>query len=518
MYIYFVSDFVTSSDSTFGNIPSLEFKEYYMSSFRLYTKTVMVLLLALSFWACEKEISTSPVEVQNKYNGKIFIDSYPADADLYVEGKISGLKTPDTLCWLENRAYRITLKKYLHIDTTLVIGANSSVPEKVFVDYYKNPKMLGALKCTTFPESSDVYLNDEYVSLTTPFIMDSLIPGNYKVRYTKTGFRDWEGSFLIKSSTTNGTTIPLEDTTIWVSYTEQNSGLLEDIINDIAVDSNNTIWFACSERGLASFDGVTWNNWNTGNSGLHDDGLTEIEIDNCGGRWLGITSGISYFNNGEWGYYSGLDMSLNNDYISGLKIDNNGNVWAASFGGMMLVTPDKVLETYTNTNSGLGTNMFNSVCTDIAGEVWAGAVRGGLWVFNGTDWNKIDMDISLGDNISAIAKEYDTGNIWIGVWPTNSRPGGLISFIDGEWEVEYNQLVSREITSIYIDKSDRKFIGTTKGLIVFRDYSNKVTFTSENSNLKSSSIRAIESDKFGNIWIATISGVTKLKIAKIDLP
>ena len=42
-------------------------------------------------------------------------------------------------------------------------------------------------------------------------------------------------------------------------YNTLNSGLRNDIVRSIAIDTANNLWIANSEGGLVKFDGTTWN-------------------------------------------------------------------------------------------------------------------------------------------------------------------------------------------------------------------------------------------------------------------
>lgn len=53
----------------------------------------------------------------------------------------------------------------------------------------------------------------------------------------------------------------------WIVYKKNNSGLPENYIFKIAVDSSNIIWIGTG-KGLARFDRTNWTVWDTNNSPL----------------------------------------------------------------------------------------------------------------------------------------------------------------------------------------------------------------------------------------------------------
>jgi ligand-binding sensor domain-containing protein len=54
-------------------------------------------------------------------------------------------------------------------------------------------------------------------------------------------------------------------------YNVLNSGLPENWVYSIAIDSNNVKWVGNLSEGLTSFDGNQWITYNTNNSGLPDN-------------------------------------------------------------------------------------------------------------------------------------------------------------------------------------------------------------------------------------------------------
>ena len=75
-------------------------------------KSLVVILSIILICGCDKEISITPPE-QPPSNGKLFVDSNPPEAFIYLNGKNTGDLTPDTIEWLAEGKYTVTLKKKL---------------------------------------------------------------------------------------------------------------------------------------------------------------------------------------------------------------------------------------------------------------------------------------------------------------------------------------------------------------------------------------------------------------------
>ena len=145
--------------------------------------------------SCEKDISVSPPMTPVPL-GSVIIKSEPKGAMIYEDGRITGIETPDTLSWLDEREYYFNLKKKYHKDTSFVLTASADTSAEIFIDYYKNLSMLGNVNVTSTPNNSDVYLGNDYIG-TTPFSMSLVKPGEYYYVYKKENHRD--DSVLVKN-------------------------------------------------------------------------------------------------------------------------------------------------------------------------------------------------------------------------------------------------------------------------------------------------------------------------------
>ncbi|NCS87250.1 MAG: PEGA domain-containing protein, partial [Ignavibacteria bacterium] len=89
--------------------------------FILSNYLILVFILGLSLSSCEKEVSVSTNEKESENHAKIFINSKPAGAKIYLDGKNTGYITPDTVKWLLAGEYKVTLKKEYFKDTNVVV-------------------------------------------------------------------------------------------------------------------------------------------------------------------------------------------------------------------------------------------------------------------------------------------------------------------------------------------------------------------------------------------------------------
>ncbi|MEZ5083384.1 MAG: two-component regulator propeller domain-containing protein [Bacteroidales bacterium] len=98
------------------------------------------------------------------------------------------------------------------------------------------------------------------------------------------------------------------DETYWTHYDSVNSGLPDNQINAIAIESNGSKWIGTENGGLAEFDGTNWTLFNTSNSGLSSERVYCIAIDQNGSKWIGTENGLSVYN--ENGFTVAVDENM----------------------------------------------------------------------------------------------------------------------------------------------------------------------------------------------------------------
>ncbi|MFT6867972.1 MAG: signal transduction histidine kinase/ligand-binding sensor domain-containing protein [Cyclobacteriaceae bacterium] len=166
--------------------------------------------------------------------------------------------------------------------------------------------------------------------------------------------------------------------------------------------------------------------------------------------------------------------------------------------------------TYIDVSSGLSNNYVRNVIEDGFGFKWI-ATEGGLNRYDGKSFQVFKPGNTpelANENIEVVYEDKD-GNLWIG-----TKSGGL-TYYDSRKEqfYNYNQNVfsslpngSARVTTIVEDAQNRMFIGTwSHGLFVF----NKDSSGSVEHFLANHKINKVQSDKYGNVWIAEGNSLIK---------
>jgi len=482
-------------------------------------------ILILSFIAgsllvsCEKEVSTSPDVNEVINNSKIVLSSQPEGAMIYLNDKISGKKTPDSLVWLQDTTYRITLRRPLIKDTSFLVTLGKNDIKSLDVDYYANPNMYGSIKCITDPPSAAIYLDGQATGKFTPDTIRGLFPGNYEITYKLASHMDEKRTFSVSSSNTSGVSVALEDTTTWVTFTTKNSLLPENFLTALAIDFDDNLWIGTATSGIAKFDGKNWTIINKSNSNLPNDEITAMVCDDFGKIWMGTSAGVARYDDGDWYLLTPQNSGLPDERITCLSIDVRSGQWFGTQAGIGVLR-DTGWAQYTTANSNISGDYITAIHTNVGGEIWAGTNRNGLSRYYG-EWKPITNFYWVpaygipGTTISDFAAEEGTGVVWVGWLPESfdgGGQGGLTSYIDKRWSNRYPGLPSRYINCIYIDDRNVKWIGTENGIVRFLEFDDRKTFQAQFTGLKSNIIRDIVKDRKGNIWIATKDGgLTKYK-------
>ncbi|WP_372948621.1 T9SS type A sorting domain-containing protein [Mariniphaga sp.] len=268
----------------------------------------------------------------------------------------------------------------------------------------------------------------------------------------------------------------------WTVYDNTNSGLPGEYrISSIAIDAQDNKWFGASFNptldqggGLVKFDNLNWTVYNTSNSGLPNNTVTGIAIDSLGNKWIGTWSGLAKFDS-KWTSY------LSSKPIVAINIDNYGNKWIATqseiakFDDTNWTTYkySKSIIPYYNGNGGITSIAFDKKGNKWfgVGEDWDSGAAGGVTEFDDVNWTNYNSNNSgLYYSVDCIAIDKE-GNKWFGA--STWIESALIKFDGTNWTVYDSNTLGYTfdwMNSIAIDDLGNKWITTGNyGVIVFNE-------------------------------------------------
>lgn len=496
----------------------------FTRNFKIYA--VIVFLSSILLLSCEKALSTSPEEVLGP-NIKLFVESDPAGARIFLEGKNTGHITPDTVEWLEARNYKLTLKLELFKDTNVVITVNKSGITSVRLDYTRNPNMRGTLYCDSNPRNAEVFFGDSSTGKFTPVSIQNLYPGSYNVKFKKEGYWDDSTSINVESAKTRYATVNLQDSLTWVRLTEQTVNLPSNFLTHVAIESGWIKWLSTVSEGLIRFDDKNFQIFNEINSPLPTNNIAMVGIDAAGKKWICTFNGLVVFDDNNWTVYNSLNSGLPGDLVKCVAFDIDGSVWIGTANKGLVKFDSGTWTVFNPTNSGMPSNNIKSISIDPAGIKWIGTGDAGIVKFDGTTWKVYDKVNTKppppppprpalpgipNDNIESIALD-PTGIVWVGVGMEGQISGGSSAFPGfGNWTI-FTAQPSTEILSIVIDNNNIKWFANANGGIskyTGLGWTNTdgswIHYNTSNSGIGSNRVFSIAIDANGDKWLATYGG------------
>ena len=115
----------------------------------------------------------------------------------------------------------------------------------------------------------------------------------------------------------------------YVVYNTNNSLLLDNRVNCISVDSNNTKWIG-TEWGLNSYNDFLWEDFS---SFVNYSSVRCVEFDSSGILWVGTLDGLFRYDGFNWSHYSSQNSILTNQ-INCIAFDKNNTLWAGTSSGL----------------------------------------------------------------------------------------------------------------------------------------------------------------------------------------
>lgn len=230
-------------------------------------------------------------------------------------------------------------------------------------------------------------------------------------------------------------------------------------------DNRGNVWMGFDSQGIGVIDAKSLNvsqmtHMTSSTAGLPSNQVICSHIDSKGRQWWGSYNGSLFYMTGNKQVYRIDDYRLH--YVMSLAEDMQGRIWAATFfSGLYCLEPEtgRVTE-YTAENCILNTNSLTDLCMFQGRTLFVGT-SSGLYQLD-TENGKIE-EVSR-DNIRALFVANDK-TLWIGL-----RTG----------------LVARNIAS------------------------GEETRLTTDDGLAHNCICGITQDHYGNLWVSTLAGITKI--------
>lgn len=417
----------------------------------LVHKYVFAFLIIIIFFclSCKDNKVTNP-EINNPIDstGNIFCNSYPNGANIILDTTDTQKITPDTIYFVEKGSHNISFR----------LEGYSSYIKTINVEPFKTLLV-------------DVVLDEITSYWWTAYDLRNI--GVTDRHIVSIAFDSSGNKWLATGS--NGIILFDEQNNLWTLYNKNNSPLTSDIIRSLAVDNANNLWIASSPEwnsnipqggGLFKYNG-NWEKYDSTNSPIISNSIMNVATDIYNNIWFIAYTQINQFqisrvflykyDGTNFIEYNSSNSPLeDNQEIYDLFCDNNGRVWLAGYKGLYVFNGklNKIL------NAPFG-RVF-SVAQNNKGEIYIGADNGNIYKYENDSWQIIQTGKNL--NIKAFAIDKDD-ILWFG-----GNASGVIKY-QQERFTDYSGVLNQLLTTddvdiISIDKMNRKWVGTNRGIAV----------------------------------------------------
>ena len=468
---------------------------------RLALLSVFFLLILNS---CDKELSTSPPDPPAEH-GKILVKSIPRDYQIYLNDKIQGKTTPDSMIFLNEGTYTISLKHPLYVDTTITFNLEKDEQKELIVDCSRHQQFYSELECLTLPKGAEIFINDSSTGFITPTILTNVFPGDIHVSMRKTGCRSYEKDLALVSNTKRTLYSELEDTTIWLYYNSLNSEIPSNYIRHVEFE-NNTVWVGTFNMGVGRLRNHEWKTYNPLNGYLPAYAVTGLSVTNEH-VWVATTKGIAVISFDIPRIFTAENSPLLSDNVSGIFGLNNQEAFIATqYNGITRIFFNNVWETYNTENSSLSSNLIKYVTQSF----WYSfaATEYGLHIQrrNVNDW-----EYYYPDGVIMPSHKYDQ----VEILPGDPQDVNILFVADNTilGLYENGQLFVNNLTvqihDIYYGLHDI-WAATEIGLFKFdRELHFTESYTKVNSGMVDDEVFSIDVDDKGQLWLGTDHGLAR---------
>ncbi|HEY6907390.1 MAG TPA: hypothetical protein VI230_07960, partial [Ignavibacteriaceae bacterium] len=296
----------------------------------------------------------------------------------------------------------------------------------------------------------------------------------------------------------------LEDTSIFVNFTMDNSNIPSDYINGVVIDQDGNKWLV-DPNNLTRFDDQNWVIYNSENSAYPGGNANSIAA--FGNEiWIATSSGLVIYKNGGFEIIDSRS-GLPSDYVyCGLKVDDN-TMWVGTNLGLCYFNGTGWI-VYNTDNSGLPMNNVSSIKIDAFNNKWIGTLGGGVAKFDDTNWIVYDSENSglPASNKVTDIEIIDGISIWVSFNSMGKTALGGTAVYDGTGWTSFPSAPSSDVSGAAVQNQNLVWFGNFDYGLSKYENGSWHTFLISNSHISSNRVFGISIDRNNNKWIATYGG------------
>jgi hypothetical protein len=165
-------------------------------------------------------------------------------------------------------------------------------------------------------------------------------------------------------------------------------------ITSLAIDNQGqTLWAGTRYAGLLGYNILedTWQEYNTYNSDLNQNVIHDLEVAPDGSLWLATRAGVSAYRNGTWKNFQLVD-DLESGAALAVATSDDNMVWVAGESYIAQLTPGETRQIYRFADNPLLSDRARFVVLDDEVHPWFIGRRGKIH-FDGNNWIAYDADV-----------------------------------------------------------------------------------------------------------------------------
>lgn len=473
---------------------------------------LLLVIIILGFLGCEKEVDVTPPD-EPPPSGVLVLDSEPEGASIYLDGKERRRITPDSLTWLDEGEYQVTLKKKYFNDYTFQIIIPNNGRSSYNLDYSSIPQMLSNLEITSKPSDAKVTINGTVYANRTPLNLTRILPGLFEITIEKEGYSKAEKVVELYSGDSKSTSVTLYDKSKWTVFDASTSPFPGNSFSTLYFDKvDNTLYAGTTTKGLMVYKGDSWQLMTLGNSELPNDQVRGLKRDNAGRVWVWGVLGFAIKGYQTWIIpFDGNNPPFESISINDIEPIGTAAVFAtqaeAEIGSYQVANDGTISWNSITDESGFlpYSNEINAIAHDPAtnNTYYATAGRGIMYTIGDTPgFYFIDRNNQgiPSNNITHI-ELTSVNDIWIASKSENSN-SGYLSYYDG---VNWNTLLAGSnitINNIFITENNIKWIAANNGVYRVDENNNIVHWDVDETGFYFGTVNSVI-EVNGFLWIAT---------------
>jgi two-component sensor histidine kinase/ligand-binding sensor domain-containing protein len=311
-----------------------------------------------------------------------------------------------------------------------------------------------------------------------------------------------KSSNLWIATSNNGLYVQKNGQTSFANYNKQN-GLSNISINDIYCDANGIMWFGTRGSGLLRLSTERFEYYDA-ISGLNDEAIYTVYVDSANNIYTGVAGKGVYMYNG---ITEKIIIPINEDArVFAINENAKKEIIVGTNDGLVYYKNGK--STFTKVIDSISKPVgVRTILCDSKGNTWLGAYGYGLVKINSSGEKTLFTEKQgLFSQYVYQIKELKNGNLVIG---TNN---GIFIF-DGKNFKLYGMdqgLPNSYIGNIVIDNYQNIWVGTDNGIAVLKGSTFKAYGINE--GLSSPTVYLMNKDLDGNIWVGTNKGVDRITV------